>query len=177
MGARDAIVQLSRADAVLMARSLQATQDLLQSTADLVPTAGQVVEERLQQISKVRQLMYRVRDAPSPAEFYPIDIGGSTLLKCETLEVECWNMALERLLGWTVEEAIGTPAWELTGVPRDHAFGLAQKCRADGELQTALQLRSKDHHILPAMIFAQMVYTRCDDRHGAEHILIHFWMT
>lgn len=177
MAERDAILQLNRNEATLILRSLQMSQDLLLMTADQVPTAGIVVEERLQHLSRVRQMMLKVRDAPAVSNFYPPAMGGVCLVNAQTLEFETWSGALENLLGYTEDDALGQHAGRLLGVSSTQSEQLAERIRQESEHQFALPLRGKSGVTLHCMVFAQMAYLRCEKRDPSEHILVHFWLT
>lgn len=176
MAERDAILQLSRQEAQVILRSLQATQDILQITADMVPTSGQVVEDRLQHLSKVRQVMIRVRDAPPLVSFYPNEIGGVAMINWETHIIESWGPSLEALFGYTYDDAVGTPAFTLFRNDESLARKLHAQLKEEGELQVPLKLKSKRGEQLDCMVYGQMVYLQCEGRHGSEHVLCHVWL-
>lgn len=115
MSDHDVVVQLRPSEAKLLYTSLRITQDLLQCTADVVSSASEIVEDRFQQLSKLRQLMGRVQEAPTLAEYQPARLGGLIVVHVASRRIITFSPGMTHLTGWQPDDWLEKRYTEIPG--------------------------------------------------------------
>lgn len=164
---RDVVIQLRPTEAEIVLRSLHAAQDMLETTSEFLPAAASVIDERTQELSKLRILMRRVRDAPSTGEYLPREIGGVVLIRFDTGKVVAWGPNMEHISGWTSLEMLGNPGWQALGLSESRIEAFLERLSAEHVIQQEVNIPTKWGKLNRIFYRAEL----CEN----EYVLAHIW--
>lgn len=164
---RDVVIQLRPSEAEIVLRSLRTTQDVLESTSEFLPATASVIEERTQELSKLRVLMRRVKDAPSTGEYLPREIGGVVLVRFDTGKVIAWGPNMEHITGWTSVEMLGHPGWQALGLTESRIGAFLERLNAERIIQQEVNVPTKWGKLNRVFYRAEL----CEN----EFVLAHIW--
>jgi len=174
MAERDVVVQLKPSEAKLILLALRSSQELLDVTAEFIPSTAHYAEERTQQLSKLRALMYRVLDAPTTDQYTPHEVGGVVLLQYETGHVLAWGPNMEHITGWSEEDMRGRVGWQTMGLADTRVEAFLERLETDTVLKAETDIPTKWGKSTRVFYRAEMVSCQTNG-HPDRFVIGHVW--